>query len=443
VLKAGFARVCISPPLGAPLAGFAARLGVSEGIHDDLFARALVLANEASAVALISLDVLALPDEFVKCVRKSIHASTGIHPDSVMIASTHTHAGPVTITTFFNPEESVNTNYMDSLSLAIDEAVMTAWRKRFPARIGVGAGRVEGIGVNRRSPDQRPVDEEIGIIKVEDEGGRVRAVFVNYACHPTVLGSNNLLVTGDFPNFAIERIEESIGPDSFAMFVNGTQGNISMGHSSELSAIGVITPGRTFEHAAELGHLLADATLAALPDIATDDAPTLGALSMRVNLPLKHYPPLEETDKILREADEQLASLSGNGAPPDQLMRAKTNRLYASITNFYAREALALPNGHLPIELQGLRIGETAFVAVPAEVFVEIGLRLKGLAAHKTFVVGLANGYIGYLPTREAYEAGGYEVVSAKCAAEAEETLIKNALELEEQLFADRAELVG
>ncbi|HCX28908.1 MAG TPA: hypothetical protein DHU55_03930, partial [Blastocatellia bacterium] len=61
VLKAGFARVCISPPLGAPLAGFAARLGVSEGIHDDLFARALVLANEASAVALISLDVLALP----------------------------------------------------------------------------------------------------------------------------------------------------------------------------------------------------------------------------------------------------------------------------------------------------------------------------------------------------------------------------------------------
>lgn len=443
MVTAGFSKVCVSPPQGVPLAGFAAREGVSEGIHDDLFARALVLANETSAVALVSVDVLALPDEFVKRVRKSIHASTGIRPDSAMVASTHTHAGPVTITTFFNPEESVDPAYMDFLAQAIDEAVTTAWRERFPARIGVGAGRVEGIGVNRRSPNQRPVDEEIGIIKVEDEGGRVRAVFVNYACHPTVLGSNNLLVTGDFPSFAIERIEESIGPDSFAMFVNGTQGNISMGHSSELSAIGVITPGRTFEHAAELGHLLADATVAALPNLVTDSAPTLRALSMRVNLPLKKYPSLEETDKTLREADEQLARLSRNGVPPEQLMRGKTNRLYASIANFYAREALALPDGHLPIDLQGLRIGEAAFIAVPAEVFVEIGLKLKHLAPHKTFVVGLANGYIGYLPTREAYQAGGYEVVSAKCAAEAEQTLIKKALELEEKLFTACTESAG
>ncbi len=436
MLKAGFARVCISPLPGAPLAGFAARQDVSQGIHDDLFARALVITNDDSALALVSLDVLALPDHFVKRVRTSISAITAIDADSVMVASTHTHAGPVTITTFFNPEETVSAAYMDSLAQAVDEAVTTAWRRRFTARIGVSAGHVEGIGVNRRSPDQRPVDEEIGIIKVEDEGGHVRAVFVNYACHPTVLGSNNLLISGDFPNFAIERIEESIGPGSFAMFVNGTQGNISMGHSSELSAIGVITPGRTFEHAAELGHLLADATLAALSDIPTNDALTLGALNMRVDLPLKNYPLIEDTDKTLREADEQLASLSANGGPPDQLMRAKTNRLYASITNFYAREALTLPNGHLPIELQGLRIGETAFIAIPAEVFVEIGLKLKHLAPHRTFIVGLANGYIGYLPTRADYEDGGYEVVSAKCAAEAEDTLIQKVIELEEQLFA-------
>lgn len=436
MLKAGFARVCISPLPGAPLAGFAARQDVSEGIHDDLFARALVITNDDGAVVLVSVDVLALPDQFVKRVRESIHSITGINANSVMVASTHTHAGPVTITTFFNPEETVNSAYMDSLARAVDEAVATAWRGSFPARIGVSAGRVQGIGVNRRTPDQRPVDEEIGIIKVEDEGGRLRGVFVNYACHPTVLGSNNLLVSGDFPNFTIQRIEESIGPGSFAMFVNGTQGNISMGHSSELSAIGVITPGRTFEHAEELGHLLADATLAALPDIRTHKAATLGAVNMRVNLPLKNYPVLEQTDKSLREADEQLASLSATGAPADQLMRAKTNRLYASITNFYAREARALPDGHLPIELQGLRIGETVFIAIPAEVFVEIGLKLKQLAHHRTFIVGLANGYIGYLPTREAYEAGGYEVVSAKCAPDAEETLIRKALELEEHLFA-------
>jgi hypothetical protein len=332
---------------------------------------------------------------------------------------------------------------MDSLAEAITAAVVTAQRERLAARIGVGSGRVEDIGVNRRTPDMRPVDEEIGIIKVEDEDGRVRAVLINYACHPTVLGSNNLLVTGDFPNFAVERVEESLGSDGFAMFVNGTQGNISMGHSSELSAIGVITPGRTFEHAAELGHTLADATLAALPHIETSDKLTIGALTMCVNLPLKDSPPLAETVKALREADEQLSSQSNNGLSLEQVMRAKRNRLYASITNFYAREAEALPDGHQPIELQGLRTGDAVFVAVPAEVFVEIGLKLKRLAPRRTFIVGIANGYIGYLPTREAYKDGGYEVVSAKCSAEAEEVLVQKAIELEEQLFSARPQSVG
>ena len=108
MLKAGFSKVCISPPKGAPLAGFAAREGVSAGIHDDLFARALVLSDEKSALALVSVDLLALPSEFVKRVRIGIESRTGISADAVMIASTHTHAGPVTITTFFNPEESVD-----------------------------------------------------------------------------------------------------------------------------------------------------------------------------------------------------------------------------------------------------------------------------------------------------------------------------------------------
>lgn len=439
MLTAGFSKVCISPPIGAPLAGFAARQGVSQGIHDDLFARALVLANGEAVVALVSVDLLALSGDFIKRVREGIQRSTGIDPSSVMIASTHTHAGPVTITTFFNPEESVDFAYMDSLAEAVEQSVTNAWRTQFPARVGVGATEVDGVGVNRRSPDQRPIDEQIGIIKVDDVNGRTRAVLINYACHPTVLGPDNLLVTGDFPNFAVEQIERNIGPDGFAMFVNGTQGNISMGHSSELSAIGVITPGRTFGRAAELGHLLADATQIALPDIATSDVPTLSALTIPVNLPLKKYPPLEEATRSVRDADELLAKLTAEGAPPDQIMPAKTQRLYASITNFYAGETMALPYGHLPIELQGFRLGDAAFVAIPGEVFVEIGLAIKRQLPRLTFVVGIANGYIGYVPTREAYATGGYEVVSSKCQPGAADVLIEKVVTLTEQLFSDGA----
>lgn len=437
MLKAGFSKVCISPPKGAPLAGFAAREGVSEGVHDDLYARALVLSNEKSAFALVSVDLLALPSEFVKRVRLGIESKTGLSADAVMIASTHTHAGPVTITTFFNPEESVDATYMNNLAESVEQSVSSAWRNRFPAKVGVGAARVDGVGVNRRSPDQRPIDEQVGIIKVDDLNGRACAVLINYACHPTVLGPDNLLVTGDFPNFAIEEIERSVGNGGFAMFVNGTQGNISMGHSSELSAIGVITPGRTFERAAELGHSLAKATLVALPNIVTNDAPTLSSLTVPVNLPLKNYPPIDEAVRSLRDADELLTRLIAEGAPPEEVMPAKTQRLYASITNFYARETRDLTNGYLPIELQGFRVANAAFVAIPGEVFVEIGLALKQQLPHPTFIFGIANGYVGYIPTREAYETGGYEVVSSKCQASAAAVLIEKVTNIAEQLFSD------
>jgi Neutral/alkaline non-lysosomal ceramidase, N-terminal len=439
MFTAGFSKVCISPPAGAPLAGFAARQGVAEGIHDDLFARALVISNDDATIAFISVDVLALPAHFVERVRPAINERAGIRPEAVMIASTHTHAGPVTITTFFNPDESLNAAYMDRLAEAIVESVAAAWRERFPARVGVGAGHVTGIGVNRRTPDKLPVDEEVGIIKVEDAAGRTRAVLINHACHPTVLGPDNLLVTGDFPAFAIEKIEAALDPGGFAMFTNGTQGNISVGHSSELSAIGVVTPGRTFGRAAELGHRLGDAALAALRQIETVRNPALGAISLLTDLPLKTLPAMEEAERALREADQRLSSLPGNQAAEEEINRAKSERLYASITRFYAKETSAL-NGHLPVELQGLRIGDAAFIAVPAEVFVEIGLQIKARAPYRSFIVGIANGYIGYLTTRAAHAVGGYEVVSSKVAPEAEDVLIEKMLELERKLFSQPAE---
>lgn len=442
MLSAGFSKISISPPIGAPLAGFAARQGVCEGIHDELFARSLVIEKEGNAVAFVSVDLLAVSSEFAGQVRENIERRTGIKKASVMIAATHTHAGPVTIKTFFNPDGTLDGVYMKRLAKAIEDSVAEAFDQRFPAQIGVGSGYVAGIGVNRRTPDKLPIDEEIGIIKVTDSLGKTRAVFINYACHPTVLGSNNLLATGDFPYFTVDKIEQSIGTGGFAMFVNGTQGNISMGHSSELSAIGVITPGRTFEHAEELGYKLAESALEVLPSIETSDNVTISAETIPFPLPLKKYPPLAEMAQSLQKAESYLQSLNGDGdghgsVDLEKLLPAKSAALYASIENFYAGETEKYNDRIMEIELQGIRIGDAVFIAVPAEVFVEIGLQLKSRAPYKTYIVGIANGYIGYLPTSESYQAGGYEVVSARCAPEAHELLIEKSIELEKQLFGE------
>ncbi|HZT33423.1 MAG TPA: neutral/alkaline non-lysosomal ceramidase N-terminal domain-containing protein [Bryobacteraceae bacterium] len=435
MLQAGFERVCITPSAGASLAGFAARKGVCSGVHDDLFVRALVLANDSSAVAIVSIDVLALPGEFVNRVRRAIAARVPIGASSLMVACTHTHAAPVTIRTFFNPDESVDPRYIERLAAAIENAVAGAWENRFDARVGHGSGRVAGIGVNRRNPAGGPVDEEVGIIRVADVSGKTRGVLVNYACHPTVLGPDNLLATGDFPNMAVARIEAALGPDSFAMYTNGAQGDISMGHSSELSAIGVIAPGRTFEHATELGHRLADAVLSVLPEVELRDSFELGALVLEVKLPLKRYPPAEETAKALAEAEEKVRSLESAGDASAEYRRARSELLYCSITDFYARETARYADGLLPIGLQGLRIHDALFVAVPGELFVEVALSAKQSARVPLFVVGLANGYVGYLPCREAYEGGGYEVVSAKCGPDFPERLLEAIQQLEQRLI--------
>lgn len=437
MIKAGFGKICISPPIGAPLAGFVARQGVCEGIHDDLFARTLVIEKDAKAVAFVSLDVLAVSSEFVDRVRENIQQRIGIRKDSVMIAATHTHAGPVTVRTFFNPDGMLDGDYMQRLAKAIEDSVAGAFAEKFPARIGVGSGFVSGVGANRRTVDKLPIDEEIGIIKVEDSEGKIQGVLINYACHPTVLGPNNLLATGDFPHFTVDQIERATG--GFAMFVNGAQGNVSVGHSSELSAIGIITPGRTFERAEKIGHKLANAVLKALPSIETSENMAISSVTVPFPLPLKKYPPPAETAHALQKAEEYLQSLGGgNGqskAELEKFLRAKTEALYASIENFYALETERFSDRVMEIELQGIRVGDSVFIAVPAEVFVEIGLELKKRAPQKTFIVGIANGYIGYLPCNEAYKDGGYEVVSARCAPEAHKLLIDKAIELEKQLF--------
>lgn len=417
-----------------PLAGYAAREGVCLGVHDDLFARALVLEEEGEALVLVSVDLLALSDVFVQRVRQNIYARTGIPRRGIMVSATHTHAGPVTISTFFNPGETLDAGYMDHLARVIEDGVVRAWRSRRPARIGVGVTSVDGLGANRRSVNRRPIDPDVGVIRVEESSGRPMTVVVNYACHPTVLGPDNLLASGDFPAFAVARVEAGPGQGARAMFVNGAQGDVSVGHSSELSAIGVITPGRTFERAEEIGNRLADAVLATLPSISTTPRASIAARSEPVELAWRQFPPPDQTRATLEAATERLNHMLAGGASPDEVARARTERLYASITHFYGGEAHAA-QGPLTIEVQAFRIDGAALIAVPAEVFVSIGLRVKRAAPRPILLAGVTNGYIAYLPDSGAYAVGGYEVVSSKCAEDSEARLVDGILALQRRLF--------
>jgi len=95
MLKIGVAKVNITPPIGVPLSGYEARKKISQGIHDELYAKALVLDDGEKKIALVVSDLLYLDKDFTESVRRQIEGSTGISSKNVMVTVTHTHAGPV------------------------------------------------------------------------------------------------------------------------------------------------------------------------------------------------------------------------------------------------------------------------------------------------------------------------------------------------------------
>jgi hypothetical protein len=429
--KAGFAKVEITPAVGCSLSGYAARTAVSAGVHDPLFARALILENGEQILLMVSVDLLALSSEFVTQVRERIGRKLPISRHQILIGATHTHSGPNTVRTFFNATEELDERYMDFVASSIAEAAERAWSARFAARVGFGQAHIPALGVNRRNPENGFIDRTAAIIRIDDMGRNCKAVVVVYGCHPTVLGVENLYITADFPAPAIAGIERALC-QGFAMFFNGAEANISVGHSPELTALGLETPNRTFERAAELGQQLTDATLAALPSIQTKTDVILNGAVLDCELRGRRYGSIVELEAALKDVEGRIER---RGPPKDALStELQLEKLYALIRLNNARQ-LAKKNGRIPFDLQAFRIGGALFLGVPAEVFSETGRTIKEQLGKDTFVIGLANGYEGYLPAKSAFAEGGYEVEASYCDSNSEQHLVERALELHRRLL--------
>ncbi len=431
-MKAGFAKVCITPPPGSKLTGFSARQAPSTGVHDDLYARALVLSRGDRTVALLSVEVLALGAETVQVIRQRVAATIPVQPAEVLVAATHTHSGPVTLSTFFNADEKPDPEYLEFLIQACTQSVVTAWNTKFAAKLGIGSCMVEGVGVNRRDPGNPRVDRQAGILRVAGDDGRTLAVAVIYGCHPTVLGFTNLQVSGDFPGAALEELETALGAESFAMFFNGAEANVSIAHSAELNLAGISTGDRTFEQVRILGHRLAQAVLSVLPAIQLSTDPALDAATVTIPLAGRQYPQPEVLDAAWQDAREKCAMLP----PGDPELRiAQMRQVYSAIDRTNAR-TIQENGGRLPIEIQGIRLNGALLLGISGEVFTETSLALKALLPKPVFVICLANGYAGYLPTAEAFTQGGYEASVAGCAPDTEEKILAAALQISKLVSA-------
>lgn len=409
-LKAGIGSAVITPPVGIEMGMWALRKGLCQGIHDHMYARALVLDDGHTPLAVVSLDVCAVSIDVTEQVRELVADQTGIPAGHVLLNSSHTHTTPYTRRSKLGPSADSLTAghqaYLDTFPHLVAGAIIEAWHHRQPAAIGAASTRVEGITINRRDPTL-PVDPELGVIRIEDGEGHALACLVNYACHGTAVGAHHLEWTADFPGF-LSRTVEDAEPGCTCLFLQGAEGDI---HPWDWY-FGNPTPrfGDDYEAAERLGKAIAGPALGLLQHIETTPSIDIRVERATIDLPPR---PIRWTAE---EAEAYLAQVEAKAMPyhgeviPDRCPGCLSAQRFPDNYLLGAAKHEALFARHhpaaIPAELTAVTLGDIALAAIPGELYHELGMRIKRSSpVTHTYVLGITNDWIGYLPTRDAAEA--------------------------------------
>lgn len=406
-LQAGTAVANITPPVRTHLAGYAGRADASRGIHDDLMARALVLDDGATRLAIVACDLLALDRDLVAHIRERAAEEASIPPGHIMLACSHTHSGPSV--PHLRRMGEVDRAYLETLERKIAGAMYEACSRLAPARCGFGSGAVN-IGINRRQPHDGatilgvnaagPVDPQVGVLRVDHASGELLAVAFNYACHAVVMGGDNLMISADYPGAAAGFVARALGDRVTSLFLAGCGGDVNP-----------VSRG-SFDQVDRLGGILGAEVVRVTLETKTSVRAPLRAASEVIDLPVSRLPNRSRAREILTQCRAELRQAEAAGRRGPELDAEVASVEWAeALLEAVRKRGQDLTEDY---EVQVFRVGSGALVALPSETFVEIGLDIKRRSPFATtLTVGTANGCIGYLPTEAAHAEGGYEVESA------------------------------
>lgn len=398
--------------------------------HDPLHARCLVLDDGKTRIAMVVVDNCLIPRELMDDAKRQARKLTGIPTERMLISATHAHSCPAVTPAF---QSEADDDYVKFLAERIAAGIQKANENLAPAQIAWGSGRDESQVFNRRwwlkepsnetNPFGRmdqvrmnpgynnpkvtkpagPVDPEVSFLSVRSPDGRPRAFLANYSLH-YVGGTAGGELSADYFGAFAERIAQLLhanGPASGPAqppFV----GIISNGTSGDVNNIDFSLATRPRLEPYEKMKLVADSVAnAAITAHATAEYLSSVSIAMRE---------AELELKVRKPAAEDIAYAK------DRLAKAGPFP-YKAMADIYARETLKLVDypDTVRLKLQAIRIGDLGIVAIPCEVFAEIGLEIKRRSPlPRTFTISLANGYNGYLPTPQQHELGGYETWRAR-----------------------------
>ena len=376
---AGYGECDLTSPLGVELSGYGYYLERrAQSVMDPLKARALCLRRGQHSALLVCCDLIGLTVAHSDTIRASIARGLGIPASHVLLACTHTHAGPATLPLRGCGE--MDPAYVATVASLVERAALAAVDDARPARLACTFPVIEPIGYNRRLRCFDPIDPVLKVALLEREAGSI--VLTSYACHAVTLGR----VTGvsaDWPGGVVRAFER-----------RGYHALAFQGFCGDIDPVLFLNKwgSGTAQDLDFYGELLCQRALKALQGAERDAAPGMAAAEDRLTLPL-------DVPASRADLDRELASYLGSEQSPgaERMIRGWYAEASARLADLQATPCL------VNVPVQGLAVGGLRLLGLPGEVFSEYSVGLRATWP-KLFTIGYANGVVGYIPTAETYD---------------------------------------
>ncbi len=396
-LRAGIAKIDITPDIPVMLYGYSSRKTPSEGVHDPISARAVVFENNGNKFVLVSSDLGSYGADVFSLIQKSILDKFNLKESQLFLSTIHSHSTPI-LSISKERGSPNNIEYTKSLNQKLLTVIGEAFKNMKPVNAGIGVG-YSPVGSNRREMKADgsitlgrnpygPTDKEVLVMKISTpEGKPVGAVF-DYATHSTSLGPRNMLISGDVLGLSAQFTEKILGKDIITPVFAGASGNIDPWYR--------VLP----EFDNEPGWIPEPVLLGTL----------LGEEVIHVFRDIKEVMPAGE----IRTSFYTLECPRRKRDPND------------------TRIPDADQPATVPVNITVAGIGDDiAFIGFNVEMLTEIGMAIKqGSPFKHTFIITHCNGASGYLPPAELYKEGGYEVTSTRFEIGSADMVIKKALRM-------------
>ena len=409
MLKAGFSRLDITPPLGTEIAGYFTPR-ISDGILDPLYVNAAAVGNGSDTVIMISVDFIGISYKYCTDIRNYISERIGIPANNIILAALHQHTSPC-VSDLPPPFSSIDSVFYNVFKRKCADAAKIAVDDMSDATLGTASAETdEPIAFVRRyllddgTVDTNPskenclhlvrrcaeADNTVRLLRFTREGKNDIAI-VNFSTHPDVIGGTKF--SADWCGFVRTYVEELIDGVS-CVFFTGTQG--------DSNHIDYFAPrenrGRGYAHSKHMGRTVANTVKKLWDNTEPANGDTVTAKHEIVYTPT-NTEGIEYYDDCIRYQNDR-----DNGIT-DPTNPIKSSGLAARII------ALRTAPVFHPIPLTVFGIGNVLFVGFGGEPFTEYGNAVRKLAKDKFTVCAVcANGHEGYFPTEKAFSEGGYEV---------------------------------